>query len=294
MRRTLYPLLLAVLGLLFCATAAAAVTPVHYAALGDSYSSGEDSSGEGNGPFDGNCHRALDADSAYPRILPSLVSYLGAPEFHACTGAVAADVVTRPQPKRTAQKRQVEYLSPASRLVTLTIGGNDIGFSSIIATCLLPTDCTHSKLANRVSEGLTTIQAKLVRVYEGVREAMDPDGKLVVAGYPHLFVGGPAGGCKHFISAAEAAWIDSLVDAGNIHIAAAVRTARRADGNVFYVNVVDDFAGHELCSLDPWLYSIKFSLHEGTNLIQGSYHPTVQGQHAYATAIAAFLRTHPL
>jgi lysophospholipase L1-like esterase len=290
MRRTLYLVVLAILGLLPCSTAAGAVvTPLHYVALGDSYSSGE-----GNGPFDGNCHRALAADSAYPRILPSLVNYLGAPEFHACTGAMSADVVSRAQPKRGAQKRQVDYLSPNSRLVTLTIGGNDLGFSSIIATCLLPTDCTHSKLAERVSEGLTTIQAKLTQVYERVRESMDPHGYLVFSGYPHLFIAGPAAGCKHFISAQEAAWIDSLVDAGNVRIAAAVRAARRADANVAYVNVVDDFAGHELCSLNPWLYGIKFSLHEGINLVQGSYHPTVQGQRAYAVAIAASLRTHRL
>jgi len=254
-------------------------------ALGDSYSSGE-----GNPPFDGNCHRARSSDSAYPRILPSLVPYVGAPEFHACTGAVTADVVSRAQPNRTAQRRQVDYLHRSSKLATLTIGGNDLGFSSIIVRCLLPGDCEHSSLKERVDKGLGTIKAKLVRTYETVRESMNPSGALLVAGYPHLFASGPGADCQPFISAEEAAWIDSLVDAGNARIAAAVRTAQRADGNVFYVNVTDEFAGHELCSSSPWLHGITVSTQEGINLFKGSYHPTARGQRAYATAIATLLR----
>ena len=285
MRITLYAAILSIVAALSCSAAGSASTPVRYVALGDSYSSGE-----GNPPFDGNCHRARSSRAAYPRILPSLVHYVGAPEFHACTGAVTADVVARAQPQRTAQRRQVKYLSEASRLVTLTIGGNDLGFSSIVLHCLLPTNCTHSSLATRVDEGLATIQPKLARAYEIVRESMDPGGVLLVAGYPHLFAAGLAGGCELLISAAEAAWIDSLVDAGNARIAAAVRAARRADGNVFYVGVTDELAGHELCTPFPWLHSITVSHHEGLNLFKGSYHPTERGQRAYATAIAAFLR----
>lgn len=277
-------IIISIVGVLSYSTTSMATVLVHYVALGDSYSSGE-----GNGPFDGDCHRARSRDSAYPRILPHLVHYLGPPEFHACTGAVTADVIARAQPHRTAQRKQVDYLDDSSRLATLTIGGNDLGFSSIIVHCLLPTDCVHSSFAESVNENLATIQPKLARTYEIVRESMDPDGLLVVAGYPHLFVPGPAADCQPFISVAEAAWINSLVDAGNARIAAAVRAARRADGNVLYVGVVDDFAGHELCTAIPWLHGIKASFQEGLNLFKGSYHPTPRGQGAYATAIAALL-----
>lgn len=266
------------------ALAGATVPRVSYAALGDSYSAGE-----GNGPFDGSCHRAERSDSAYPRILPSLVGYVSAPSFHACTGAVAADVWRRAQPNRGGQEIQTHYLSPSTRLVTLTIGGNDLGFSSIVAQCLLPTDCTESDLADEVRAGLTTIGPKLVNTYERVRAGMDPAGYLVVAGYPHLFVTGADADCKPFISSHEASWIDSLVDSGDAKIAAAVRAARRHSGNVSYVNVVDAFAGHELCSDDQWLYGIHPAFDEGLNLIQGSYHPTRAGQRAYANAFAAFL-----
>lgn len=272
---------------MLCAAPAATarVAPVPYTALGDSYSAGE-----GNDPFDGSCHRAERADSAYPRILPGLVGYLGAPSFHACTGAVTADVWKRPQPGRPGQATQTDYLRPGDKVVTLTVGGNDLHFSSILAECLFRIDCTKSELAREVNADLETIVPRLVAVYAHVRAHMSASGYLIVAGYPHLFTLGPDAGCNPLISPRESAWIDQLVDRGNARITTAVRAAARADGNVFYVDVSKEFAGHELCTNDPWLHGLKLSIHEGPNLVQGSYHPTRDGQGAYATAIAAFLR----
>jgi len=274
--------------LVMCMTptaAAASVSPVSYTALGDSYSSGE-----GNDPFDGSCHRAERADSAYPRILPNLVDYIGAPNFHACTGAVTADIWKRAQPRRRGQSVQIEYVSNGDTLVTLTAGGNDLRFSSILAECLFRFDCTKSALAREVNAELNTIGPKLVDVYAHVRAEMNPAGYLVVAGYPHLFTLGPDAGCNPLISLRESAWIDRLVDQGNARIAAAVRAARRGSANVFYVDLVDEFSGHELCTDNPWLHGLKLSIHEGPNLAQGSYHPTRSGQRAYAAAIAGFLK----
>lgn len=264
---------------------AASPAPIPYTALGDSYSAGE-----GNDPFDGSCHRAQRTGSAYPRILPTLVGYVGAPNFHACTGAVTADIWQRPQHGKQGQATQTAYLHPSDRLVTLTVGGNDLHFSSILAECLFRLDCTKSALAHQVNAELGTIVPRLVDVYEHVRAQMDPAGYLVVAGYPHLFSLGPEAGCNPLISMRESAWIDQLVDRGDARIAAAVRAAGGAGAHVFYVNVTGRFAGHELCTEEPWLHSLELSLHEGPDLVQGSYHPTPSGQRAYAEAIAAFLR----
>jgi lysophospholipase L1-like esterase len=263
--------------------ATAAAPEVSYVALGDSYSSGE-----GNHPFDGKCHRAQRSDSAYPRMLPALVGYVALPRFHACTGATIADVWLRPQPRRGDQRIQLEYLSPSIKLVTLTIGGNDLGFAEIVIKCLLPTDCTKTKLAERVEGRMQRIKAELVALYARIRQRMDPDGLLVVAGYPRLFVPGPDADCKLFISAREAAWMNSLVSRGNGRIAEATRAARGQSGNVAYVDVSERFSGHELCSEEPWLYGIELTL--GNGLYKGSYHPRRSGQQAYAASFATFLR----
>ncbi len=269
--------------LLALASPALATEPVSYVALGDSFSSGE-----GNRPFDGPCHRALGGDSAYPRMLPDLVGYVAEPSFHACTGAAIDDVWLHPQAKRGSQRIQLDYLDASTRLVTLTIGGNDLGFADIVKQCLLPGNCSNWKLADRVEAGLGTIKARLVDVYTRVRNRMDADGQLLVAGYPRLFVFEDAD-CKLFISDTEAEWMNSLVVRGNRRIAEATRAARRQTGNVSYVDVTERFAGHELCSEDPWLYGINPSPDEG--LIKGSYHPRRSGQAAYAAAFATLLRS---
>ena len=267
-----------------CPVLATAATPqAQYVALGDSYSSGE-----GNGPFDGPCHRARQADSAYPRMLPGMIGYLAMPTFQACTSATIVDVWKRPQPNRRGQGIQIQHVSASTDLVTLTIGGNDLGFSSIVKRCLLPGNCSDGDFSKRIEAGLGTIQAELADVYRRIRERMDPDGYLVVGGYPHLFTSASKADCKRFISSGEAAWINSLVDRGNTRIAAAVRATRQASGNVAYVAVDERFSGHELCTEDQWLYGIKLVLGDG--LIKGSYHPTKSGQRAYAEAFAAFLR----
>jgi len=269
--------------LLALASPALAAAPVPYVALGDSYSSGE-----GNGPFDGPCHRALGNDSAYPRMLPGLVGYVAEPSFRACTGATIADVWLHPQAKRGSQRIQLDYLDASTRLVTLTIGGNDLGFADIVKQCLLPGNCSNWRIADRVEAGLRTIKARLVDVYARIRSRMDGGGQLLVAGYPHLFVSEDAD-CKLFISETEAKWMNSLVTRGNRRIAEATRAARRQAGNVSYVDVAEQFAGHELCSEDPWLYGINPSPDEG--LIKGSYHPRRSGQAAYARAFATLLRS---
>jgi hypothetical protein len=266
------------------APAAAAAAPVPYTALGDSYSAGE-----GNDPFDSSCHRALHSDSAYPRVLPTLVGYLSPPNFHACTGAVIADIWRRRQPNMPGQSVQTRYVRPTDRLVTLTVGGNDLRFATILRECLLHFDCTESAPAKADEADLLTIQPKLVNTYTQVRSRMSPAGYLVVAGYPHLFASGPEAGCNPLISPKESAWIDNLVDRGNARIAAAVRVARASSANVFFVDVTANFAGHELCSDEPWLHGLKLSVHEGRNLVQGSYHPKPAGQAAYAAAFARFL-----
>jgi lysophospholipase L1-like esterase len=265
--------------------ASAAIIPASYTALGDSYSAGE-----GNDPFDGNCHRALREDSAYARMLPGLTGFVGTPNFHACTGAVIADIWQRPQPHRKEQQAQIEYVRPQDRLVTLTIGGNDLHFSAVILQCYVHRHCDRRPLAEQIDEELPAMKGKLVDAYQRIVDRMSPAGYLVVAGYPRLFSLGPKAGCNRFISRAESEWIDGVVDRGNTEIAAAAKATRRGGGHVFFVEVADDFDGHELCSDDPWLYGLTPSIHEGPFFIKGSYHPKREGQRAYAEAIAKFLR----
>jgi lysophospholipase L1-like esterase len=97
---------------------AQAASAVHYVALGDSYSSGV-----GAGGTSGSCAQS-------PNAYPALWTKANSPAsftFAACSGARASDVISS----------QLSSLTASTTLVSITIGGNDSGFSSIMETCVL-------------------------------------------------------------------------------------------------------------------------------------------------------------
>src|SRR6476620_6394642 len=89
----------------------------HYAALGDSYSAGV-----GAQPSTGCGRNAL----SYPALFKEQEGIPDAGfDFAACGGATTADV----------RNGQLGGLTAQTDLVTITVGGNDIGFSPLLATC---------------------------------------------------------------------------------------------------------------------------------------------------------------
>src|SRR5579859_7295943 len=98
----------------FTATSAQAAGAV-YAALGDSYSSGL---GAGNYGSSGSCYRS---SGAYGQLWTNNYSPASF-DFAACSGATTTDVINT----------QAPTLSSSTSLVSITIGGNDVGFSSVM------------------------------------------------------------------------------------------------------------------------------------------------------------------
>ena len=100
------------------ATPAQAATP-GYAALGDSYSSGL---GAGSSYSGGSCDRSPQAFSALWSATHAGVRYVSL----ACAGATTNDVAV-----------QAQSIPADTSLVSVTAGGNDVGFSTIMTTCAL-------------------------------------------------------------------------------------------------------------------------------------------------------------
>lgn len=116
------------------AASAAPLSPVEgldYVALGDSYSAGY-----GLLPLTGlPVPQCAQSSSNYPHLLAAELG-LNLTDV-TCSGAVTANVLDTPQhPGMTAQS---EALSAATDIVTITIGGNDLGFSDIIGACMAVT-----------------------------------------------------------------------------------------------------------------------------------------------------------
>lgn len=225
--------------------AAAAGRVALLAALGDSYSSGE-----GNPPFDedsGKCHRS---PVGWPRMIARQDPRIAMAAHIACSGATSR-ALRHEYNDEPAQLRQLSSLPRRPDLVTITIGGNDIGFGPVLADCYV-SDCvldgTLARTRARIHRQLPRV---LARDYRGLKRAA-PGATIVVVGYPRLFPTSSSRttGCQ-WLSRRERVTLNRLAVALDRTIA---RTARRTQ--VRHVSVLRALAGHELCTRDSWVYPI--------------------------------------
>jgi lysophospholipase L1-like esterase len=258
-----------------------------YAALGDSYSSGE-----GNPPFipDSNfpgdrCHRSLAAYSEHLTTVPAPQRF----EFVACSGAKTAQI-TGANTKNN-EPAQVSALSDATTVVTITIGGNDIGFPHVIEQCVaLPISCKWLD-GKSVPAAIKALRPTLLSTYTAIHAAA-PNALLVVGGYPDLFAATSIKNCHGVtgISTTERAWLNSMGDLLNSTIQAAV-TEDHATGHRTVFAPVNGaapgtFTGHQLCSGSSSVYLRGESSPPGY-----SFHPNAAGQLAYAAAFDAAIKS---
>jgi lysophospholipase L1-like esterase len=245
---------------LVTATSADAAGPVNYVALGDSYSSGL-----GAGDYisaSGSCDRST---RAYPEQWAganSPASFVSV----ACSGATTADVLAS----------QVSALSASTTLVSITIGGNDAGFSSVMETCVL---ASTSRCVNAVKAADAFVAGQLPARLDTTLHTIAadaPNAKVVVLGYPDLYDLSKSGSCIGLSTSDRAA-----LNQGAADLDAALQAAAKASKDAF-ADVRSQFAGHEICDSGSWLHSVDIFD------ISSSYHPTAAGQElGYLPAFAA-------
>jgi lysophospholipase L1-like esterase len=273
---------------------AAAPTPV-YVALGDSYSSGEGACKPvtvtgcvyrpGSDTTTDDCHRSQNAYA--PRTaakLPHGWKFV----FAACSGATTADVVASGQNGEAAQLKALHVgRTRVVTLVTLTLGGNDIGFADALAGCvaahLFGSSC-HGQLTWRTSPA--TLRLRLAAVYEAVHLAA-PYARVVVLGYPRVFAPHPSPGAPCDVSTIDANAFNRAENLLNATIAAAVKRAD-AETHTGFASFVDDgsvFAGHELCAGPAGRTYVNGLLLTSLGVRPESFHPNRSGQSILATGL---------
>lgn len=229
---------------------AAAATGTNYVALGDSYSSGV---GTGDYYNDGSgCDRSPEGYPALWSAAHSTASFTLA----ACTGAKTSDVLNN----------QLGGLSSSTNLVTITIGGNDAGFSTIMEDCIFDSDsgCV-SEVDSAESYVQTTLPGLLDNVYSAIRSHA-PNASVVVLGYPRFYQ--VPGSCIVGLSNTKRTAIDGGADV--LDTTTANEAAKYA--NFHFADVRTIFGPHEICSSGTsWLHSVDW-----TDLTE-SYHPTPAG-----------------
>ncbi|MEH1163947.1 SGNH/GDSL hydrolase family protein [Micromonospora sp. CPCC 205539] len=242
--------LITALGASFTLAAPAHAAPSdHYVALGDSYSSGV-----GAGSYtaeSGACQRSTNAYSALYATNVRPASYRSV----ACSGATTTSVINT----------QLSALSASTTLVSVSVGGNDVGFANIMTTCVLKgtTECVAA-VQGAEDKARASLATLLRGVYNGIRTRA-PSARVVVVGYPVFYQLGTT--CVG-LSATSRAKINEAINL----VDDIIRTAAGAAGFTF-ADVRSQFVGHQLCSSGAkWLHALNIAS------LSVSYHPTAAGQ----------------
>lgn len=289
-------------------------------ALGDSFASGE-----GLAPYRAGTDTATNRCHRSPRAYPELLDEGRRPAVRqirsvACSGAVTGDVVADLRPGDDVAA-QTAALTRRTKVVTLTIGGNDVGFSLVLGACtytpvpelqgVVPgrPGC-RDRLEPQVSAATARLagaapsaagRLSLAEVLAEVHRRA-PRATIYVTGYPRLFglTGSDALGCRVgevaraplYVSGADVRWIRTKADALNAALRSGVAQARAHGVRAKFVDVADTFTSHNVCgSSTPWVNGVVVA---GTtpSTDPSSFHPNADGQRAYARAVAGAIRGH--
>ena len=261
-----------------------------YVALGDSYASGE----------------GLLPSLAYPVLLRER----GTDRFSRLTSAARSGAVTG-----DVLATQVSTLRTETRTVTLTVGGNDAGFATVVAACLHSPDRRLQAVLDQGAQWRIAAKAgaqrriaflggpaaapqdrsvPLVRVLSEVARRA-PDAEILVTGYPRLLGSRPTPQGHRasdvlplFVAEQDAAWMSAQSEALDAAVAAGVERAQATGVRAHYVDVTAAFAGHALSDRQaPWVNGVVLASLGSLVPDSSSFHLTVEGSAAYADALAA-------
>jgi lysophospholipase L1-like esterase len=229
--------------------AASAADPGPYVALGDSYTAAPLVLTPLGQPL--GCLRS---DHNYPSIVRAAT---GVTQFRdvSCSSATT-EHMTAPQSTQVGTNPpQFDALGAGLRLVTVGIGGNDVGLVGAAVKCLqlgalAPTGTAcRSNYAkpgggDLLADQIAATAAKIAATLQGIH-ARAPEARVLIVGYPDVAPRGGKG-CYPLVplSDDDITYLDEMLRATNAMIA---RQAAANDAE--YVDTYAESAGHDVCTL---------------------------------------------
>lgn len=250
-------------------------------ALGDSFTAGDLLPlSAGNSPF--GCYRS---SATYPHLVATALHDAAGLVVAACASAGVADMTAAQHTRAGVNPPQFNSLSENDSLVMLTLGGDDLGFSNVLTTCIglswtnpWGSPCERhftSGGTDQLAARVTAEAPKMAVVLAAIRQKV-PRARVLLVGYPDLF---PLhGGCWPAvpITDGDIGYLRGIELRFN-----AVLAKDAAAAGVTFVDTYDPTVGHDFCQ--------RSSVRDVEGLVPATlttpFHPNSRGQAAIAAQV---------
>ncbi|HRW37914.1 MAG: SGNH/GDSL hydrolase family protein [Acidimicrobiales bacterium] len=226
--------------------------PDTYVALGDSYTAGPLILNQSLEPL--GCLRS---DRNYPRIAKPQIKAAKFVDV-SCSGATTSDFFEEQGVTPGPNPPQFNALNANTKVVTIGIGGNDIGFSSIVKNCAtldpFSSGCKGDYVVNGVDALAKKIDATAPKIDKVLVETKKraPNAKIFVVGYPTI-IPETGSGCWPVVPivAGDITYLRGVAKKLN-----AMLKARAVANGATYVDTATSSIGHDMCSSSKWVEAI--------------------------------------
>ncbi|MCK9895190.1 SGNH/GDSL hydrolase family protein [Frankia sp. AgB32] len=242
------------------------VTGGRYVAMGSSFAAGP---GIGR-DIGAGCGRSA---RNYPHLVAQRLGF--ALTDVTCSGATTTNLLTTPQ---RGHPPQVDAVTPDTRLVTITVGGNDLGYSAATAECAGATAAGRSCAALLPSPAATAaaavrLRGNLTRLLRAIDTAA-PGVLVYLVSYPRIFPDPPVTCPDNVISTADTRTLAGM--GGTLE-----QTLRQVatERGIPLVDAYAASAGRDVCAAANvrWV--------EGSHTSGVHYHPNADGMAAVSRLI---------
>lgn len=268
-------------------------TQGRYVALGDSYSAGEGAyQVQADLAPDNRCRRT---SQAYFHAIVNTFRFRKGSAFWACSGATTNDVLSG---GGGGQPPQVSRVTADTSLVTLSIGGNDVGFAHVLAGCVV-----RFPWSEGCRQQGPQIDARMQKLRVALRDVLSkitttaPLARVIVVGYPRIFSETSGQGFDN-IGVGDQHWLNLRAKELNDLIREVARAADQrivaahGAGSVEYVDALYAFAGHEIGTKHPFVNGLEVNL-SALSAEARSFHPNRDGYRRLARLVSHQITAGP-
>ncbi|HET7827381.1 MAG TPA: SGNH/GDSL hydrolase family protein [Candidatus Saccharimonadales bacterium] len=234
--------------------------------MGDSVAAG---AGLNAYPAD-SCNRS---QSAYPYLVAAALKYTLVNVT--CAGAKTTAGILQPQGPYAPQLPKL-FDAGTPKLVTITVGTNDIDWTSAIMSCY-QLQCSAATLPANVKAAESVLRTNMHEVLDDISNHYGNHApEVIVTGYYQAF--SAAATCSDLRGADPV----TLAASANAVMGSLNQTIEGSTSAYLFARFAPvDFIGHELCTAEPWVQGLSD---------KAPFHPTAGGQSAYAKAVEVAIK----